>query len=128
MATTNIHSKHVLIACARPYFGHSSSSGGRTDRRILHSPSIHDLGKRQPGEVVGILHVHTNVSHDGGGTLEGAIKAARDAISTSSLSPSITLPSILAIEALRLMSWSCPAKKSALRMDTSWCWRRPRLA
>jgi len=40
---------------------------------------IHDLGKRQPGEVVGILHVHTNVSHDGGGTLEGAIKAARDA-------------------------------------------------
>ena len=40
---------------------------------------IHDLGKRQPGELVGILHVHTRVSHDGGGTLEGALQAARDA-------------------------------------------------
>lgn len=40
---------------------------------------IRDFGKRQPGEVVGILHVHTRVSHDGGGTLEGAITAARDA-------------------------------------------------
>src|SRR5256885_3226366 len=41
--------------------------------------SIRDLGKRAPGDAVGILHVHTRVSHDGGGTLDGAIQAARNA-------------------------------------------------
>jgi hypothetical protein len=48
------------------------------DGYFTHLP-IQDLGKRSPGEVVGILHVHTRVSHDGGGTLEGAIQAARNA-------------------------------------------------
>ncbi len=48
------------------------------DGYFTHLP-IKDLGRRSPGEVVGILHVHTRVSHDGGGTLEGAIQAARDA-------------------------------------------------
>ena len=48
------------------------------DGYFTHLP-LHDLGKRQPGEVVGILHVHTRVSHDGGGTLEGAMNAARAA-------------------------------------------------
>ena len=40
---------------------------------------ISDLGKRAPGELVGVLHVHTRLSHDGGGTLEGAMQAAREA-------------------------------------------------
>jgi hypothetical protein len=80
MATTNIHSKPRPHRLRKILF--------RTflvfwlvvliDGYFTRLP-IHDLGKRQPGEVVGILHVHTNVSHDGGGTLEGAIKAARDA-------------------------------------------------
>src|SRR5438270_11187380 len=48
------------------------------DGYFTHLP-IQQLGKRAPGEVVGILHVHTRVSHDGGGTLEGAIQAARTA-------------------------------------------------
>src|SRR5438270_5332949 len=48
------------------------------DGYFTHLP-IHDPGKRAPGEKVGVLHVHTRVSHDGGGTLEGAIQAARDA-------------------------------------------------
>src|SRR3954471_16874874 len=45
---------------------------------FTHLP-LQDLGRRAPGEVVGILHVHTSVSHDGGGTLEGATEAARNA-------------------------------------------------
>src|SRR3954465_14441553 len=48
------------------------------DGYFTHLP-LKDLGRRAPGEVVGILHVHTRVSHDGGGTLEGAIQAARNA-------------------------------------------------
>src|SRR5262249_15419768 len=40
---------------------------------------LNDLSKRSLGEVVGVLHVHTRVSHDGGGTLDGAIQAARGA-------------------------------------------------
>jgi hypothetical protein len=48
------------------------------DGYFTHLP-IQDLGRRAPGELVGILHVHTRVSHDGGGTLEGVIQAARDA-------------------------------------------------
>src|SRR3954453_21224587 len=48
------------------------------DGYFTHLP-IGDEGKRSPGEAVGILHVHTRVSHDGGGTLEGAIQAARNA-------------------------------------------------
>jgi hypothetical protein len=39
---------------------------------------IDDQSKRSPVESVGILHVHTRVSHDGGGTLEGVLRAARN--------------------------------------------------
>ena len=42
------------------------------DGYFTHLP-ISDVGRRSPGEVVGILHVHTRVSHDGGGTLEVGI-------------------------------------------------------
>src|SRR3954462_1550105 len=48
------------------------------DGYFTHLP-LRDLSRRTPREVVGILHVHTRVSHDGGGTLEGALQAARNA-------------------------------------------------
>jgi hypothetical protein len=38
---------------------------------------IQDESKRSEADKVGILHIHTQVSHDGGGTLAGVVQAAR---------------------------------------------------